>query len=157
MRKLSSPGKIPVIQWTSDSLEKEVEYSEGCSITIFHIAALKRYCFWPKPSMKMKSKENSLRQTRFISQLETLRSYIASGSRGFCSIGYLNSQDVTVGNSAGEIIPAKGGWGDGKFYTGFNLVDFYVSTNYKLNTGHVAETKGAINVNIPENMWVTVT
>ncbi len=64
---------------------------------------------------------------------------------------------MIIGNSAGAIIPAKRGWGDGKFYTGFGLVDFYVSTLYKLNTGHVAETKDAINVNVPENMLVTVT
>ena len=64
---------------------------------------------------------------------------------------------MIIGNSAGAIVLAKGGRGDGKFYTGFGLVDFYVPTHYKLNIGHVAETQDAININIPENMWVTVT
>ncbi|MBX8634536.1 MAG: hypothetical protein KHF84_08560, partial [Thermoplasmata archaeon] len=69
----------------------------------------------------------------------------------------LEFSGVIIGNSAGAIVLAKGGWGDGKFHTGFGLVDFYVSVHYKLNAGHVAETKDAINVNIPENMWVMVT
>jgi len=64
---------------------------------------------------------------------------------------------VIIGNSAGAILLSKGGWGDGKFYTGFGLVDFYVSVHYKLDAGHVAKTKDAINVNIPENMWIAVT
>ncbi len=69
----------------------------------------------------------------------------------------LEFSGVIIGNSAGAIVLAKGGWGDGKLDTGFDLVDFYVSVHYKLNAGHVAETKDAINVNIPENMWVMVT
>ena len=64
---------------------------------------------------------------------------------------------IIIGNSAGAIVLSKGGWGDGKFYRGFGLVDFYVSVHYKLDAGQVAETKDAINVNIPENMWVMVT
>ena len=63
---------------------------------------------------------------------------------------------VIIGNSAGAIVLSKGGWGYGKFYPGFGLVDFHVTVHYKLGAGQVAKADTTINVNIPENMWITV-
>ena len=156
VRKLSSSGKILVIPWTSDSPVKEAEYSKVFS-DYFSYCGFKEVLFLAKTDP-----ENDIQ--RKFSEVDVV--YLPGGDTEVLyrelkqrALQYrlLEFSGVIIGNSAGAIVLAKGGWGDGKFHTGFGLVDFYVSVHYKLNAGHVAETKDAINVNIPENMWVMVT
>ncbi len=156
VRKLSSSGKILVIPWTSDSLEKEAEYSRVLRDYFSH-CGFEEVLFLAKTDP-----ENDIQ--RKFSEVDVV--YLPGGDTEVLyrelkqrALQYrlLEFSGVIIGNSAGAIVLSKGGWGDGKFYRGFGLVDFYVSVHYKLNAGHVAETKDAINVNIPENMWVMVT
>ena len=156
VRKLSSSGKILVIPWTSDSLEKEAEYSRVLRDYFSH-CGFEEVLFLAKTDP-----ENDIQ--RKFSEVDVV--YLPGGDTEVLyrelkqrALQYrlLEFSGVIIGNSAGAIVLAKGGWGDGKFHTGFGLVDFYVSVHYKLDAGQVAETKDAINVNIPENMWVMVT
>ena len=156
VRRLSSSGKILVIQWTSNSLEKEAEYSRMLRDYFSH-CGFEEILFLAKTDP-----ENEIQ--RKFSEVDTI--YLPGGDTEilYRELKQRSLQDmllefpgVIIGNSAGAILLSKGGWGDGKFYTGFGLVDFYVSVHYRLDAGHVAETKDAININIPENMWVTVT
>ena len=156
VRKLSSSGKILIIPWTSDSLEKEAQYSK-----VLHDYFL--YCGFEEVLFLDKTDpENEIQ--RKLSEVDTI--YLPGGDTEvlYRELKQRTLQDrlfefsgVIIGNSAGAIVLTKGGWGDGKFYKGFGLVDFYISVHYKLDAGHVVETKDAINVNIPENMWITVT
>ena len=156
VRRLSSSGKILVIQWTSNSLEKEAEYSRMLRDYFSH-CGFEEILFLAKTDP-----ENEIQ--RKFSEVDTI--YLPGGDTEvlYRKLKQRTLQDrlfefsgVIIGNSAGAIVLTKGGWGDGKFYTGFGLVDFYISVHYKLEVGHIAETKDAINVNIPENMWITVT
>ena len=156
VRKLSSSGKILVIPWTSDSHEKEAEYSK-----VFHNYFL--HCGFEEVLFLDKTDPENEIQRKF-SEVDVI--YLPGGDteviyrelkRKALQDRLLEFSGVIIGNSAGAIVLAKGGWGDGKFYKGFGLVDFYISVHYKLDVGHVVETKDAINVNIPENMWITVT
>ena len=76
--------------------------------------------------------------------------------RGLSSAGKILVIPWTSDSPEKETAYSKGGWGDGKFYPGFGLVDFYVTAHYKLGAGQVAKADTTINVNIPENMWITV-
>ena len=156
MRKLSNSGKILIIPWTSDSHEKEVEYSKVLHDYFSH-CGFEEVLFLDKTDP-----ENEIQ--RKFSEVDTI--YLPGGDTEvlYRELKQRTLQDrlfefpgVIIGNSAGAIVLAKGGWCDGKFYKGFGLVDFYISVHYKLDAGHVVETKDAINVNIPENMWITVT
>ncbi len=156
VRKLSSSGKILVIPWTSDSLEKEAEYSRMLRDYFSH-------CGFEKVLFLAKTDPENEIQRKF-SEVDTI--YLPGGDtevlyrelkQRALQDRLLEFSGVIIGNSAGAIVLSKGGWGDGKFHAGFGLVDFYVSVHYKLNVGHIVETKDAINVNIPENMWVAVT
>lgn len=156
VRKLSSSGKILVIPWTSDSLEKEAEYSRVLRDYFSH-CGFEEVLFLAKTDP-----ENDIQ--RKFSEVDVV--YLPGGDTEVLyrelkqrALQYrlLEFSGVIIGNSAGAIVLTKGGWGDGKFYKGFGLVDFYISVHYKLDAGHIAETKAAINVNIPENMWITVT
>ena len=156
VRKLSNSGKILVIPWTSDSLEKESKYSMVFRDYFSH-------CGFEEVLFLAKTDPENEIQRKF-SEVDTI--YLPGGDTEilYRELKRRTLQDrlfefsgVIIGNSAGAIVLSKGGWGDGKFYTGFGLVDFYISVHYKLEVGHIAETKDAINVNIPENMWITVT
>ncbi len=156
VRKLSSSGKILVIPWTSDSPVKEAEYSKVFS-DYFSYCGFKEVLFLAKTDP-----ENDIQ--RKFSEADVI--YVPGGDAEILyrelkqkALQYrLNEfSGVIIGNSAGAIVLAKGGWGDGKFYTGLGLVDLYVSVHYKLNAGRIADTKDAISVNIPENMWFAVT
>ncbi len=155
MRKLSSSEKILIIPWNSDSLEKESEHSR-----IFRDYFL--HCGFEEVLFLAKTDPENEIQRKF-SEADAI--YLPGGDaeilyremkQRVLQDRLFEFQGVIIGNSAGAIVLSKGGWCDGKFYTGFGLVDFYVSVHYKLNAGHAAETKDTINVNIPENMWVTV-
>ena len=155
VRGLSSAGKILVIPWTSDSPEKETAYSK----------VLQDYfsdCGFEEVLFLAKTDPGNEIQRKF-SEVDTI--YLPGGDTGilYREIKQRALQDrlfgfsgVIIGNSAGAIVLSKGGWGDGKFYPGFGLVDFYVTVHYKLGAGQVAEADTTINVNIPENMWITV-
>ena len=156
VRKLSSSGKILVIPWTSDSLEKESKYSMVFRDYFSH-------CGFEEVLFLAKTDPENEIQRKF-SEVDII--YLPGGDteilyremkQRVLQDRLFEFQGVIIGNSAGAIVLSKGGWGDGKFYTGFGLVNFYVSVHYKLNAGHAAETKDTINVNIPENMWVTIT
>ena len=156
VRGLSNTGKILVIPWTSDSSEKETAYSK-----VFHDYF--SHCGFEEILFLAKTDPEKEIQRKF-SEVDTI--YLPGGNTGilYREIKQRALEDrlfefsgVIIGNSAGAIVLSKGGWGDGKFYPGFGLVDFYVSVHYKLGVGQVAETDTTIDVNIPENMWVAVT
>ena len=156
VRKLSNSGKILVIPWTSDSLEKESKYSMVFRDYFSH-------CGFEEVLFLAKTDPENEIQRKF-SEVDTI--YLPGGDTEilYRELKRRTLQDrlfefsgVIIGNSAGAIVLSKGGWGDGKFYTGFGLVDFYISVHYRLDAGHIEERKDAKNVNIPENMWITVT
>ncbi len=156
VRKLSNTGKILVIPWTTDSFEQETAYSK-VFYDYFSDCGFEEVLFLAKTDP-----ENEIQ--RKFSEVDTI--YLPGGDTGilYREIKQRALHDrlfefsgVIIGNSAGAIVLSKGGWGDGKFYPGFGLVDFYVSVHYKLGVSHVAEADTTITVNIPENMWVAVT
>ena len=156
VRELSNTGKILVIPWTSDSIEKETDYSKVFEDYFSH-------CGFDRVSFLAKSDPENEIQRKF-SEVDTI--YLPGGDTGilYREIKQRALKDrlfefsgVIIGNSAGAIVLSKGGWGDGKFYPGFGLVDFYVSVHYKLSINQVADVDTTITVNIPENMWVAIT
>jgi peptidase E len=156
VRALSNAGKILVIPWTSDSVEKETYYSKVFEDYFSH-------CGFEEVLFLSKSDpENEIK--RKFSEVDTI--YLPGGDTGILyreiKQRALNSMlsefsGVIIGNSAGAIVLSRGGWGDEKFYPGFGLVDFYVSVHYKLRAGQVADGGTSLTINIPENMWVAVT
>ena len=153
VRKLSSSGKILVIPWTSDSLEKEAEYSRVLH-DYFSLCGFEEVLFL------LKTDAESEIQRKF-SEVDAI--YLPGGntevlyhelkSRSLQNRLFKFSGTI-IGNSAGAIVLTKGGWGDGKFYTGFGLVNFYIFVHYKLGSGPVAERGNTPVISIPENMWV---
>lgn len=153
VRRLSKTGKVLVISWTSESSEKEDSYSK----------VFREYfsdCGFSDVLFLDKADPESEIQRKF-SEVDTI--YLPGGDTGilYRELKQRALQErlsefsgVIIGNSAGAIVLSKGGLGNGKFYPGFGLVDFYVSVHCRLGMEQVA--KADTNVNIPENMWITV-
>ena len=153
VRKLLSSGKILVIPWASDSLEKEAEYSRVFR-DYFSLCGFEEVLFL------LKTDAESEIQRKF-SEVDAI--YLPGGNtkvlyRELKSRSLQNRlfkfSGTIIGNSAGAIVLTKGGRGDRKFYTGFGLVNFYISVHYKLESGPVAKGGNTPVINIPENMWV---
>ncbi|MGC8618821.1 MAG: Type 1 glutamine amidotransferase-like domain-containing protein [Thermoplasmata archaeon] len=153
--RLSSKGKILVIPWTSDSLEMEAAYSKLFR-EYFSQCGFQDVLFLAKGDA-----ENEVR--RKFSEVDTV--YLPGGDTGILyreikqrdlQNMLLDFSGVMIGNSAGAIVLSKGGWGDGKFYPGFGLVDFYVSVHFNLGQDRFEGADSAMSINIPENMWVAV-
>ena len=153
---ISSTKKILVIPWTQESEEKEMEYTHILWKYFLDSGFQSVYFLKREDSYEQIAEKFSSVDVIYLPGGDPNVLYRELNSRSLQK-KLRNFKGIIIGNSAGAIVLSKGGWGDGKFYRGFGLVDFYVSVHYKLDAGQVAETKDAINVNIPENMWVMVT
>lgn len=108
VRKLSSSGKILVIPWTSDSLEKETEYSRMFHDYFSH-CGFKEVLFLAKTDP-----ENEIQ--RKLSEVDTI--YLPGGDteilyremkQRVLQDRLFEFQGIIIGNSAGAIVLSKGG------------------------------------------------
>ena len=68
-----------------------------------------------------------------------------------------NFGGIIIGNSAGAIVLSKGARTGEQFHPVFGLVDFFISVHYSMVRSPNDGNDEKINVNIPEDMWITVT
>ena len=153
---ISSTKRILVIPWTQESEEKEMEYTHILWKYFLDCGFQSVYFLKREDSYEQIAETFSSVDVIYLPGGDPNVLYMELNSRSLQN-KLINFKGIIIGNSAGAIVLSKGEYGDGKFYTGFGIVGFYVSVHYKLNAGQAAETKDAIIVNIPENMWVTIT
>lgn len=154
--ELSATKKILVIPWTSDSSDKEAKYRTVYQ-EYFLDSGFREILFLEKHDSEAVTGEkfNSV-DVVYLPGGDTDVLYRELHKRSLQD-RLRNFSGILVGNSAGAIVLSRGTMNEGKFYPGFGLVDFFVSVHYRFNAEDIAETSDSIYVNIPENMWITVT
>ena len=152
---LSATKKILVIPWTSDSVEKEMEYR-----TIFS-----NY-FTDSGFSETKFMESEDTKTEIYEKLSSVDVvYLPGGDpevlyrelkSRLLQDSLRNFMGILIGNSAGAIVLSKGAQHEGRFYPGFGLVDFFITVHFKLEEESHSGSKQNSTINIPEDMWVTI-
>ena len=152
----SRKGKIMVVPWTSDTKKKELEYRTLLQ-QYFTDSGFREVLF-------LEEDDTSADTRKKISSVDVV--YLPGGDPEILyekmkarslENELINFEGTLVGNSAGAIVLSRGSYHDGKFYPGFGLIGFYVSVHYELGENVPSSTGLTPCINLPENMWVTVT
>ena len=152
---LSATKKILVIPWTSESVEKEMTYRHIFT-SYFVDSGFKTVLFLEKgDSEAVVSEKFSSADVIYLPGGDTGVLYRELNLRSL-QVKLRGFKGIIIGNSAGAILLSKGGKGDDKFYTGFDLVDFFITVHFKPEKETLSGTEMSPIINIPENMWVAV-
>lgn len=148
--------KVLVIPWTGNNDEKEAKY-RSIFQKYFIDSGFREVLFLEK--------EDTERVTD--KKLDSVDTIYLPGGKTDILYEELNKRSlqkrlqafngVLVGNSAGAIVLSRGATTKGRFYPGFGLIDLFISVHYKLGEPSVPGVDVRSTVNIPENMWITLT
>ena len=158
VNELSRTKRIMVIPWTSDSVEKDAEYS----------SILRRYFSDNgfQEVLFLKKEDSTTAVSEKFAQVDVV--YLPGGDPAvlYEELKKRSLQErlrvfrgIIVGNSAGAIVLSRGAVaiaGD-RFYPGFGIVDFFVSVHYTLEAIRTPGADESKTVNIPEGMWIVIT
>lgn len=154
--EISISKRILVIPWSGESDQKEKEY-RTIFCNYFSDNGFQETLFLEKNDM------NDVIDRKFDS-VDVI--YLPGGDTGILykelekhSLQHrlMKFNGLILGNSAGAIVLTRGTWMEGIFYPGFGIVDFYISVHYIPESDQLAEIDSTLKINIPENMWITVT
>ena len=152
---LSATKKILVIPWTSESAEKEMTYRHIFT-SYFADSGFKTVLFLEKGDAgAVVTEKFSSADVVYLPGGDTGVLYRELNLRSL-QVKLREFKGIIIGNSAGAIVLSKGGKGDGKFYPGFGLVDFFMTVHFKLEKETPSGNETSPTINIPENMWVAV-
>lgn len=156
VREISVSKKIMVIPWTTNSREQELEYR-----SIFN----KYFSDNGFLEVQFLEKEDDEGETaKKFDMVDVV--YLPGGDPGILykelkkrSLQNMlkNFGGIIIGNSAGAIVLSKGAGTGEQFHPGFGLVDFFISVHYSMVRSPNDGNDEKININIPGDMWITVT
>ncbi len=152
---LSVTKKILVIPWASKTLEKEMEYRTIFNNYFTHSSF--------QDVLFLETDDSNLEITRKITSVDVI--YLPGGApdilyreikKRSLQNRLHNFKGVLIGNSAGAIVLSKGSVDphEGKFFSGFGLVKFFITVHFNLHQGSTTEKFEGPVINIPEDMWV---